>query len=337
MRVALDAAPLALSSGGLRRYAAELSRALGETFPDDEFAFVRPAPASWIDRRWWLLGLNRELARMHADVFHGTNFETPYVPLRPSVVTIHDLSPWRDASWHAGAARVRGRAPAVLRLGLATMVITVSEAVRREVIGHFRLHPSRVVAVPLAPATGLRRVEAPPGVPYFLYLGTVEPRKNVPAIIEAWRRVRRDVPAELVIAGRFREDAPVIAAEPGLRILGEVPEDRLAPLYSSAIAVLYPSLYEGFGLPVIEAMQCGAMVIASRDAALLEVSGGAAVHACARDVSAWAEAMRAAATQPDWASAWRDRAAVRAKDFSWTATARLTREVYEEAIRRHAA
>lgn len=337
MRAALDAAPLALSSGGLRRYAAELSHALAETFPDDEFTFVRPTPGSWIDRRWWLLGLNRELARIRADVFHGTNFEAPYLPLRPSVVTIHDLSPWRDAAWHADAARVRSRAPAVLSLGLATMVITVSEAIRRELICRFRLHPSRVVAVPLAPAAGLRRVEAPSVDPYFLYLGTVEPRKNVPAIVEAWRLVRRDTNAGLVIAGRFRDDAPAIEPEPGLRILGEVPEDRLAPLYSGAIAVLYPSFYEGFGLPVIEAMQCGAMVIASRDAALMEVSGGAAVHAGARDVAAWAEAMRAAATQPEWAAAWRDRAAARARDFSWTATARLTREVYEEAIRRHAA
>lgn len=338
MRVALDGTPLSLSSGGLRRYVSELARALKEAFPDDEYTLVPGGPradASWLDRRWWLFGLNRELARIGAGVFHGTNFETPYIPLRPSVVTIHDLSPWMDASWHSGAGRVRRRAPAVLRLGLATMVITVSNAVRREVIERFRLHPSRVVAVPLAPAPSLQHVETRPAAPYFLYLGTVEPRKNIGTIIEAWRRVRRQTAMDLVIAGRTRENSQAIAPEPGLRVMGEVPEEELSALYSGAAAALYPSLYEGFGLPVIEAMQCGTVVIASRDAALCEVSRGAAVHVRARDAAAWAEAMLAAATQPDWAAGWRARAIERAKNFSWTITARLTREVYEEALRRH--
>ncbi len=340
MKVALDAEPLSLSSGGLRRYVSELTRALSVTFPDDEFVLVPGRPprgASPLDRRWWLFGLNRELARLGAGLFHGTNFEVPYIPRRPAVVTIHDLSPWMESSWHEGARRVRRRTPLLLRFGLATMIITVSRTVRQQVIDRFRVPPERVVPVPLAPAADLHRVETRPEAPYFLYLGTVEPRKNIGLIVDAWRLLRTELDIDLFIAGRRRADGPLIAPEPGLRLLGEVPDERLSALYSGAAACLYPSLYEGFGLPVIEAMQCGTMVIASCDAAITEVAGGAAVQVDARDRNGWIEAMRAAATRPDWAAGWRARASARAKEFSWNNTARLTREVYEEAIRRYPA
>ncbi len=338
MIVALDAGPLSLTSGGLRRYVSELSRALVETFPEDEYLLVpgsAPDNASWIGRRWWLFGLNRELARRRAAVFHGTNFEVPYIPRRPSVMTVHDLSPWMDPAWHSDALRVRSRTPLLLGFGLATMIIAVSRAVRQQVIERFRVNPQRVVAVPLAPAACFRRVEVHPSTPYFLCLGTLEPRKNIAVVLQAWREVRRDIPIDLVIAGRRRADAPEIPREPGLCLPGEVPDESLAELYSGATASLYPSFYEGFGLPVLEAMQCGTMVVTSRDPAITEAAGGAAVQVDARDVSGWAEAMRAAATRPEWAAEWRARAVARAKEYSWTGTARLTREVYDEAIRRY--
>ena len=143
MRVAIDATPLTLSSGGLRRYAEELSVALAESFPQDEFFLVSdqrfhmphtvPAnlrrgegPHNPPERRWWLWGLDRELQRLKAGVFHGTDFAVPYLPRRPSVLTLHDLSPWMDAAWHANAGRVRRRTPLVIGLGFATMVVTPS-------------------------------------------------------------------------------------------------------------------------------------------------------------------------------------------------------------------
>ncbi len=96
-------------------------------------------------------------------------------------------------------------------------------------------------------------------------------------LLDAWREVKRKYSVDLVIAGRRREDFTAIAPEDGLRLLGETPENTLPPLYSNAIAAVYASDYEGFGLPVLEAMQCGAPVIVSRDPALTEVSGGAAL------------------------------------------------------------
>lgn len=342
MRVALDATPLTLSSGGLARYVSELSRALVRTFPGDEFLLTSDqpfssrtaAPRGWLERRWWLWGLNRELARQRVDVFHGTNFEVPYVPLRPSVLTLHDLSPWMERAWHDAAGRVRRRAPLEIGLGLATVVLTPSEAVRRQAIDYFGIAPRRVVAVPEAAAPHLGPVEAPPSAPYFLYLGTLEPRKNIPMLIQAWRAARRRVAVDLVLAGRRRGGFPEPAPETGLTVRGEVAEEELSSLYSGALAFLYPSLYEGFGLPVLEAMQCGAAVIASRDPAISEVAAGAALQLEARDPRAWAEALATAATRPEWIAALRAKSLARARAFSWERTARLTHGVYQEALRR---
>jgi glycosyltransferase involved in cell wall biosynthesis len=332
MRVALDATPLGLTSGGLRRYTAELLRALASEFPEDEFLPI--SPQGFAERRWWSLGVARELARRRVDVFHGTNFEVPYLPLRPSVLTLHDLSPWMDPAWHHAAERVRRRTPVLLGLGLATMVVTPSEAVRRQAIDWFGLAPGRVVAIPEAASPELRPVETKPSRPYFLYLGALEPRKNLAMLAEAWRAARREVAVDLVLAGRAREDFVAPAPTPGLTLLGEVEESRLAELYSGALAFLYPSFYEGFGLPVVEAMQCGAAVFASRDVAITEVAGGAAVQLDAHDGQAWTEALVAAARSPEWVASLRARSIERACEFSWARTARLTREVYEEALRR---
>ena len=124
MRVAIEAGSLALTSGGLARYTSELSLALAREFADDEFyltsdqPFTMPdrapqnlrrgdGPKSVLERRWWLWGLARELTRLRADVVHGPDFSVPYVPARPSVLTLHDVSPWLDERWHHDAGRVR--------------------------------------------------------------------------------------------------------------------------------------------------------------------------------------------------------------------------------------
>src|SRR5579871_4768412 len=301
MRIAIDATPLAVPSGGVRRYAEELSKALAENFPVDEFWLLSDQnfdppdpgltnlkagrrPRHLFERRWWLWGLQRETSRLKIDVFHGTDFAVPYLPVCASVMTLHDLSPWMDPGWHSESDRVRSRTPILLRLGLAGIVITPSEAVRKQAIERFRVPPGRVVAIPHAAAPAFRPVNpAPPDKPYLLYVGTIEPRKNLPMLVDAWREFQRDYPIDLVIAGRRRADAPEIPAEPGLRVLGLTSEEDLPPLISGALAVVYPSYYEGFGLPVLEAMQCGAAVIASRDPAVAEVAGGPAVLVDARD------------------------------------------------------
>src|SRR5437016_14495903 len=167
MKIALDATPLTIPTGGVRRYTEELSRALAENFPEDDFwlvsdrSFGRPSslamnlkvgqgPRNVFERRWWSFGLQGVIARHGIDVFHGTDFAVPYLPIRPSVMTLHDLSPWMDPGWHIESDRVRNRTPMLLRLGLATIIITPSEAVRRQAMERFHLQDDRVVAIPLA-------------------------------------------------------------------------------------------------------------------------------------------------------------------------------------------
>jgi glycosyltransferase involved in cell wall biosynthesis len=336
MIIGIDATPLTVETGGIRRYTEELARALARepgdqlhllsdqpfSFPSGANLHVHPANGG----RWWSVGLPAALRRHHIEVFHGTDFAVPYLNSRPSVMTLHDLSPWRE-----GDSRIRSRTPMLLRLGIATMVITPSDAVRREAIDYFGLHPPRVAVVPEAASELFHPRDPRPEEPsYILYAGTIEPRKNLDVVVEAWRVVRSQHPVRLVFAGRRRG----VEEAPGVEYAGAVSDEELARLYSEASAVVYPTLYEGFGLPVLEAMQSGVPVIASRDPAVMETAGGAALHAEANDVRGWASAMAAVVADATLAASLRERGLKRASEFSWAYTAQRTREVYQEAIRR---
>src|SRR5262249_42890221 len=157
----------------------ELTRALAQNFPDDQYwllsdqPFALPEtapnlcagspPASAAERRWWLWGLTQEIKRRGVELFHGTDFSVPYLKSYPAVMTLHGLSPWIDRQWQPDAGRVRRRTPRLLRWGLATMVITPSEAVRRAAIERFTLDPDRVAAVPLAASPMFQ--PSPPAAP----------------------------------------------------------------------------------------------------------------------------------------------------------------------------
>ncbi len=351
MNIALDATPLTAPTGGVARYTAALVRALAENFPDDRYWLLSdqpfPAPlrlplnvtaATIAHRRWWSVGLPRELARLDIQVFHGTDFSVPYLGSTPSVMTVHDLSPWLDRSWQRSSARVRRRTPLLLRAGVPRVVITPTHAIRKAAIRRFHLDPGRVIAIPLAASEMFRPVRGErPRAPYFLFVGTLEPRKNITRLMQAWREIRKSDAIELILAGRVRADFAMPEPEPGLRALGIVSDDELPALYAGAAALVYPSLYEGFGLPVLEAIRCGALVITSRDPAITEVTGGnAAIHVDAEDPHSLIDAMKFALGKcgpAAGASAIRRRAIERARCFDWARTARMTREVYAAIAR----
>jgi glycosyltransferase involved in cell wall biosynthesis len=360
LRIALDATPLAVTEeaatpgasgvGGLARYTSQLVAALARAFPQDEFILLSDQPFELPDdapnlraggrpnsiweRRWWTFGLQRELKRQSVDVFHGVNFAVPFPPTMPAVMTIHDLSPWVtaqwiDDAWRTRTARVRKRVPWMIRTGAARHIITPSEAIRREVINFFRIDPARVTAIPLAAADHFRPQPAAFGRPYFLYAGMLEARKNVAEIISAWLALRRCCDVDLVLAGPHREEMH-IAPLPGLKRRGVVSESELAALYSGAIALVYPSLYEGFGLPVLEAMQCGTPVIISSDPALVETAGDAGIDEAR--AGGLEQAMRSLLENPDLCEEMRSRSLRRAAQFSWERTARATHAVYRSMV-----
>ncbi len=347
MHVALDATPLTLRHGGISRYVHELSAALVREFPEDRFTLVSDQvfaappgvpvsgsgrPPHWLARRWWLFGVQREMRRIGAGLFHGTHFSAPWLPLRPSVMTMHDLSPWIEEVRPPGAGFVGRRAPLLIGLGLATRIIVPTQAIRRAAIERFGIHPSRIHAIPHGASSHFGPRPARPSPRYFFCLAAAEPRKNLDMLTAAWREAYRECGVELWIAGPNASGWRPAGGGPGLRLLGEVGDEELAELYSGAVACLYPSRYEGFGLPVLEAMQCGAAVIAAREPAIAEVAGGAALLLEPQDARAWRQALCGAAGDGESWRALRDLALKRAADFSWGRTARWTRQVYAEAL-----
>ena len=355
MRIALDSTPLIDPYGGIPRYVTELAAALAEGFPSDEIHLLSDQAELHVDRRlqalpnvvldppqrrfggkWWSLGLPWELRRRAVDVFHGTNFEVPYLPAVPSLLTLHDLSPWHPPPVRPeGSERVRRRAPWLLKR--ARLVLTPTEAIRREACARFGLEPERVEAIPHGVSVGAAEPgnlrEAGVTAPFALYLGANGARKNLPVAVAAWRRVRKDVQnLAFVLAGPGTESFR--GAESGLAGLGPVSESLAAALLAAASVFVYPSGYEGFGLPLVEAMRAGAPVVVSRDPALLETAGDAALSADSSDVGAWAEAIRELATDPGLAAKMRQRGLKRAALFDWSRTAERTRAAYERAIRR---
>lgn len=313
--------------GGIRRFTDQLVLALREQFPEDQYVLVSdqflPHPVG-LEKRWWLYGLNRALAKQGAQLFHGTDFAVPYLSRRPSVMTVHDLSPWREPTRES--ARVRSRTSMLLAWRVPGMIHTPTEAIREEVIDRFKWPKDRIVAIPLAAATHFAPSESETE-PYFLYLGTMEKRKNLGVLREAidllWKQGCR-VP--LWLAGQVREGYEMPSHE-GIRYLSRQEEGELPKLLSNACAVLYPSTYEGFGLPILEAMHCGATVVVSNIAAHREVAGRAALFASPYDAAQWAQQMLAAIE-----TRRRELSLQQAAKYSWKETAMRMREVYQEMI-----
>lgn len=373
MRIGLDGMPLTQLKTGVGTYTFELARALAEQAPQDDFELVSPrpfeptassdgAPANLslvyskpnvLQRRWWLLGLPSYIRRTSIALFHGTNFEVPLRGNCPTVVTIHDLSLLLHSSTHEARAVLRARLRLPRMARKATVIITDSEAVRGEVCEHLDVPAEKVFAIPLAPQRAF--VPLPPeatletrkrlGVEdnFVLFAGTIEPRKNLITLLNALVQVYRttELRPQLIVAGKVGWKSQEVLSQlkrlvvwPRVKLIGYTSDEDLRALYSSCRAFVYPSINEGFGLPPLEAMACGAPVIAS---AVPSVTPDAArVIRTATDVRALTrnlvELLSDAQARQSLSEAGRSHAA----KFSWEQTAMLTREVYKEALARSA-
>jgi glycosyltransferase involved in cell wall biosynthesis len=309
-----------------------------------------------LGRRWWLAGLPRYAGRRGFALFHGTNYEVPLWGGAASVMTVHDLSLLTHPDTHEQrrVRRARRRLPLMARA--ADAVVVPTEAVRQEVCVQMKVAPAKVFAVHEAARDCFRPAEFSEteevrralgvGREFLLAVGTVEPRKNLLTLVAAFEevlRARPTTPLQLVIAGgRGWLSEPLFEAfarshaHERIVLAGYVTDEQLRALYSSCRAFVYPSLYEGFGLPPLEAMSCGAPVVAGRTAAVAEVTAGAARLFDPLDADALARTLLELLDDEGARRALAQAGLARAAHFSWERTARATLAVYAEALKRRA-
>ncbi len=358
--IALDARLVGIAAG-IARYASLLAQALAELDGPERFMVLygrRRVAIPGVSERHvftpphhrferWTLPV--EILTARPALLHSVDHVAPKWGTWRSVVTLHDLAFLLYPETHTAASRAYYAATGE-SVRHAERVIAVSQRTASDAVRLLGVDPARMRVVPEAAAPGFsprpaeafdalaRRLKLD-GRPYVLFVGTLEPRKNVTLLLEAFELVRRQIDAQLLLVGaRGWLDEPIFSAharlglEGSARFLGPLGETDLAVLYSRAGAFALPSLYEGFGLPVLEAMACGAPVICSNAGPLPEVAGDAAILLPPEDPASWARAILHVMTEPHRAEVMRQTGFARASGFSWERAALLTREVYREAL-----
>jgi glycosyltransferase involved in cell wall biosynthesis len=283
------------------------------------------------------------------DVFLATNFMTPVLPRGRVVSIVYDLTPLRLPGLFPRHAAFRRRLSRTLRRSAA--VVAISQCTRGDLIGLMGLDPRRVhliypgcnAAFSPAPENRCAEVRRRYGIPeeYVLYVGALGRHKNVSALLRAYDETRRTggMRGALVVVGSPRWGAATLAtlASLGSRadviLTGPVPEADLPPLYTAAVCLVFPSLYEGFGLPVLEAMACGTAVIVSNRGALPEVVGHAGIVVDPDDRQALAAAMSRLAEDPTLRRRFGAAGRARAADFSWPASAAALEALLQDVAR----
>jgi len=350
MKVAYDVSPLLRAETGVGRYARELGASLerhGIQLVRYAVAFGGSAepgvrqwrvPARVIQQAWKMAGRPRLEALVgDVDVVHATNFVLPALRDTPGVVTVHDLSFLRDDVF-PGGQRLRSFVP--WSLSRAARVLVPTHAIAEEVAARFGVShdaidvthegvaPLFFGATPLSDGA-LEELRIPG--PFILTLGTIEPRKNLARLFAAWDSARSALPGwSLVVAGP-QGWGPSLPETPGVIRTGWVAKETLPGLLAAADVFCYPSLYEGFGLPPLEAMATGTAVIAGRYSAADEVLGDAALLVDPTDVVALREALVEVASNDSVRRDLGFRGRARALRFTWEATARATAEAYARA------
>lgn len=334
MRIAIDARKI--GDFGIGRYIRGLLRGLAAIRADEDYVVFAPAEgAEHIPRSFEhvtlraphysireLFVVGRAIDRARADLFHAPHYVVPFTSV-PTIVTVHDLIHLRHRNPLArGYARTMiGRA-----VRGSAGVATVSEAVRDEIKSMFRVAPEKIAVTP----NGVDEIFTPgPSREqgrYFLFVGNDKPHKNIPALLGAFERVRAADPGlRLVLCGaKF----PQLRGLPALDVRGFVSDAELADLYRGAVALVMPSIEEGFGLPLVEAMACGTPAVISNAAALIEVAGGAALVADPRSLDEISGAMKRVAGEEEVRRTLAARSLERARSFTWERCARATRRLY---------
>ena len=380
-KIGIDALPLTEPLTGVGHYTVELARALAAAEPSFRYELLYPStyPAiesdylpgtlpsnlqlkriqvGAIDKHWWSFGLPRYLKFENSngrafEIFHGTNFDVPLRRRCATVLTIHDLSQVLHPETHERRRVNRARRRLPLMARVADAIITPTESVRSEVCDVLKVAAQKVFAIPEAarssfyPATGEEicsvRSRLGAGENFILAVGTLEPRKNLKVLVEAFEQIVVGGPEnlKLVIAGgKGWLTGPIFERISNSRqkdrivLTDYLHDDNLRALYSACTVLVYPSLYEGFGLPPLEAMACGAAVIASGIPPHRETLGEAAQFFDPVDSSELARCIRSLISNDEERATLSVAGRRRAAEFRWDNTARQTLRVYEEANKR---
>lgn len=370
MRIALDVSPLARNRAGIGTYIAHLLTALVRIAPDHDYWFYTPQPLPEPDRSVFgyhpsvrivqcppfLMGLRARWDRV--DLFHGLNFKLRGWGRFGGIVTIYDLSVDRLG---LPSRKLFGQRRSFLRTKRAALrasrVVTISEHSAVDLVELYGVPHERIAIVSpavspefslVADAGAIAAVKARYGIhreAFVLSGGGAEPRKNIAMLVEAFGRAPRLRTAmNLVVVGGMDHGADAIREAVGRTGLesavvfpGHVPLDDLRALYTGCALFAFPSLYEGFGMPPLEAMACGAPVVCSNASSLPEAVGDAALLVDPRDPEAWAKAMMRVVDDAALREDLRRRGALRAKAFSWEQSARDLLKVYQDLMKGTAA
>lgn len=367
MRIVQDLRTATPHFPGIGRYAASLADALapqlaaGEALvllepPQGTWPFVAasgrnvqrvalPASPFGLAQQWQVRSQLRRL-RNKPTIYHSLYYLMPYRPGLPTVLTFYDLIPLRFPAYVSERARLLFRVTMRLALHTAQHVVAISEASRRDLLAVFRVAPARVTTTPLAPdprfrpqstatVNDLRARYTLPG-DFLLYVGINKPHKNLVELVKAYAALPASS-APLVIAGAWDArypEAKITAQALGLgdrvRFLGPVGEADLPALYAAATAFVFPSRYEGFGLPVLEAMACGTPVACSNVSSLPEIAGDAALLFDPNDSAAITAALSRLLDGANLRADLRERGMTQAARFTWEQTAAATLAVYRK-------
>jgi alpha-1,3-rhamnosyl/mannosyltransferase len=354
--ICIDCSPLLVRSAGVKTYLYHWLNALRQQNPSAIRTFLEPKTGDLIHEGGirlhplqiaTLLVLNR-LPRLfstilapHSDIFHASNLLRK-IPKTPNLTaTIHDMTAWSLPECHTPANIAADKSYAERVLKRANGLIAVSENTKRDAIRVLNIAPEKIRVIHLGVPRAYRSV-TPDKIarvtrqltlhkPYFLSVGTIEPRKNLDTLLSAW----------LTLPPSFRESYDLIVAGPpgwssgattkrllqansdnrGIRYIGYVPEPDLPALTAGATAFVYPSLYEGFGIPVAQAMAAGSPVITSNLSSLPEITGGAAILIDPRSVTELGAAIQRVGHSPDLRTRMRMEGIDQAKQFTWETAA----------------
>jgi len=347
--IALDMTFANRNRGGSGVYARSLLSALREREDAAAWVIAGPTQSNPVGTvRWLVSGARKAVNAKPPDLVHCPSFVAPWRISVPFVVTVHDAGARVAAADHPLEWRAYDRMFMPARLRAAAAVITGSEFARREVVEAYRLKPDRVFAVPYGLDSRYFKFQAnlqpvnDRGA--ILFPGAPVGRKNVDAVLRCMAASANGALGRVTldISGAREQDFPAVMArirslglEGRVRWLGQVPQDQMPDVIASASAVVYPSFYEGFGFPPLEAMAVGTPVVASDRGSLPEVLDGAALLIDPTDDRALSQALESVLTQPELRKRLSRSGRERARTFTWQTCADRTLELYRSVLEEH--